>query len=96
MTPITRKDTTGGKFFAAIPDPEGSPRGGLPYRIRVSYDPEESGLVEIADEQYTSLSARAFPVDGGRGLDLTIKHARWLHEQLGKMIAMFDAGELRE
>lgn len=54
------------------------------YRLRVEVDPDGWGI-EIAEEQVTSLSAKAHVLEG-TVIDLLDDEAEWLHEALGAAI----------
>jgi hypothetical protein len=73
-------------FIRTRPNPEASNRARRKfYRLRVERD--ETGVIEIADEQVTSLSEHAKAVDGGdhETLVLTSDEVRWLHDTLGDL-----------
>jgi hypothetical protein len=61
------------------------------FRRRLEWDPDDSSLTEIADEQMTSDAATARPVLGvGNFVCLTTEDVRWLHAALGELVAHWD------
>ena len=70
-------------------------RPGKPYRLRVLYE-EDHGLTDIIDEATTSESATAEGfADEGLCITLTHEQVRWLHQQLGALIARWNEGGLK-
>lgn len=84
---ITHVPSGESTFFRVAPNEEGP--DGNTYRLRVEW--EEGELTEVADERMTSRSPNARPVrQNGNVLCLTRDNVRWLHGELGDLLATWD------
>lgn len=73
------------------PLPPGPPKWN-PIRVQLLWDPD-FGPVELCDSEVTSESATAQELKStrNRGLEMVESECRWLHRQLGELIAVWDA-----
>ena len=69
---------------------------GTPVRLRVLWDLETNGLVEITEEVTDTAVTNCLSLRTESELPLVEVQVRWLHRTLGELIAKWDHSRLRE
>jgi hypothetical protein len=64
-----------------------------PWESRVTYDPEEALVIEVAEERLVSARVPSIVKrsSDNRSMRFTLKMAKWLHAHLGKAIEACEA-----